>query len=87
MDKPIETWEDFWTNKINRDRKNRGVSVVALSDRVMRQPVLCAFEVDGKEGRYNVWRYDTPSTQCVLFNFKADSPELAKEAALEKISA
>ena len=50
-----------------------------------KNQVLCAFPVDGKEGFYNVWRYDTPSTQNVLFNHKASSPEDAVNDAMKKL--
>ena len=48
----------------------------------MSDPVLCAFEVHDNPGKYNVWRYDTPSTICVLWCQKADSEEQAKDKAL-----
>ncbi len=51
----------------------------------MSNPALCAFEVCGSPGKYNVWRYDTPSTVCVLFCQEADSEEQAKVLALTKI--
>ena len=50
------------------------------------KPTLVAFETESA-GRYNVWRYDTPQTLCVLFNTLAkstlDAIEQAK-AALAK---
>lgn len=46
---------------------------------------LLAFKVDGQEGLYNVWRYDTPSTENILFCYKAGSNEEAIKAAEDKI--
>jgi len=47
----------------------------------MSNPTLVAFRTEAKESRYNVWRYDTPSTVNVLFNDKAESEGEAIEAA------
>jgi hypothetical protein len=60
-----------------------------LEVRIMKdkKPVLCAFPVDGNDGFYNVWRYDTPNTQNILFMYKAESEEEAVSAALKKIEA
>lgn len=44
---------------------------------------LGAFKRD--DGLYNVYRYDTPSTENILWGVKADSSEHAKELAKEKI--
>jgi hypothetical protein len=51
----------------------------------MKNPVLGAFEIEGSIGRYNVWRYDTPTTQCILASVKAESREDAIKQGLEKI--
>lgn len=51
-----------------------------------KEPVLVAIEVYGQGGYYNVWRYDTPSTQCILFCYKADSEDDALMAARAEIA-
>ena len=45
---------------------------------------LGAFE--RRDGLFNVWRYDTPSTTNILWGVKADNAEHAKELAKEKIN-
>ena len=47
--------------------------------------VLCAFEIEGSNRRFNVWRYGGGATVCVLFSFKAESREAAIRAAEAKI--
>lgn len=51
----------------------------------MKDIILCAFKIDGQENKYNVWRYDTPSTELILFSVYANSNEHAKEMAMNKI--
>jgi hypothetical protein len=52
-----------------------------------KKPALCAFPYEGRDGYYNVWRYDTPSTQNILFRHKAKSREEAVNDALKKLKA
>ena len=52
-----------------------------------KKVILCAFPVAGKDGYYNVWRYDTPNTQSILFMYKAACEEDAVNAALKKLEA
>jgi hypothetical protein len=47
---------------------------------------LGAFENKERLGYWNVWRYDTPSTRCVLFQIKATDAEDAKAKALKAIN-
>ena len=52
----------------------------------MKEIVLGAFEVENKPGFYNVWRYDTTSTHCVLYCVKANDASHAKNLAMTKIN-
>lgn len=56
-----------------------------MSDIERKEPVLCAFPVEGSSGFYNVWRYDKKSTERVLFMHGAESGKAALSAALQKI--
>jgi hypothetical protein len=52
----------------------------------MKKATLLAFEIEDQRGFYNVWRYDTPSTICVLFAYKANSEESAVSAAKARLT-
>ena len=47
----------------------------------MSVPTLVAFRTEAQSSRYNVWRYDPPSTVNVLFHYKSESEGEAIEAA------
>ncbi len=49
----------------------------------MKEPVLEAFEAC--KGIWNVWRYDTAYTKCILWGVAADSEKHALEMARAKI--
>lgn len=43
----------------------------------MSEPVLVAIKCDSSDERFNVWRFDTPQTECIAFNIKALSEDHA----------
>jgi len=56
-----------------------------MSDEIKKR-VLAAFQQEGVEGSFNVWRYDTPSPECVLWGVRAVCSEEAVIKALNTLT-